>query len=87
MYEYLQVCVCVSRVCVWYLQRPGKHAGLLEAGRSDSYELPCECWELTMGPLRGQQVFLPKHIGLVIHLLFVCDRALLYTQADLKFSI
>ena len=38
--------VCLCAMCMQGLQRPEEGTGSLGTGVKDSYELPCECWEL-----------------------------------------
>lgn len=47
--------VCVPSVCAWFLWRPEEGIESPETRITDSWELPCRCWELNLGPLEEQQ--------------------------------
>lgn len=50
-------------VCAWYLWET-KAAGIPGAGVMIVCELSCECWELNLGPLEEQAVFVsPRAIS------------------------
>ena len=48
------------------------HAYLCE-GVTDSFELPCGCWELNLGPLEEQPVLIDAEQSLQPPDLFVCS--------------
>ena len=52
-------------------QRSEKGVGSSGTGVTDGCEPPCKCWELNLGPLQEQQVFLTTKLSLESHLLFL----------------
>lgn len=57
--------VCLCTTWMQYQQRPEEGFGPLEIGFTDSYGLPCGCWELNRDPMTKQPVFLSAEPSLV----------------------
>lgn len=53
MCESLTSCMSIHNMCAWFLRSPDPGTGV-----TDDSELPCECWEPSLGPLHEQQVLL-----------------------------
>jgi hypothetical protein len=56
--------VCLCSVCMQGLWRLIEGVGFHGIGVADSCELPCGCWELNLGPLEEQPVFLTSEPSL-----------------------
>jgi hypothetical protein len=65
----MSVCVCVRGI-----RAPG-------TGTTDNYELPCECWDLNLGPLGEQPVLLTTEPSLQSRVnSFVCRLSCQYNK-------
>lgn len=54
----LPACMYVFHMCAWSPQRAGDGAESLGTSDKDSWELSCECWELNLDPLEGEEELL-----------------------------
>ena len=54
----LPVCRSVCQMHAWYPRRPEEGVREPGTGLTGGCDLPCGCWELNMGPLEEQSVFL-----------------------------
>lgn len=50
--------MCVYHISAWCLQKPEKDIRYPRIEVRDNCVLIYECWELKLGPLKGQQVLL-----------------------------
>lgn len=57
-YLFYVMSICVFPACMC------KGIGSPGAGVTDGYELPCECWELDLGPLEDQLLLLTVELSL-----------------------
>jgi hypothetical protein len=48
------LCMYVYTICVQCPQKPEEGISSSKAGITEGCEPPCECWELSPGPLKGQ---------------------------------
>ena len=55
---YLRAWLSLHLLYDWCLQSPEEGIGSPGAGVTDGCEPLCECWELNLGPLEQQLVFL-----------------------------